>query len=152
MRKSFFLPFLVTSLAALGLFLSPLYAQRQSSRTRNRSTTTSSKSNDTYTVVQIGDDFRVINSSDLKEEKKRIEDDYKKLVKEWEDRKKIDPDAERPTKPIVKIKMSNFKTQTIANEYARQLQEEADKKNPNRKKKQGYGSGLPFPAPRPRSR
>jgi hypothetical protein len=92
--------------------------------TRNNST-----ANETYLVVQIGDEYKVVPKSRLKDEQKRIEEDYKKAFKEWQDLRKIEPDAKRPVKYIIKRIGTPFQTEKIAQEEVQRLKDEAANKD-----------------------
>jgi len=76
-------------------------------------------------------EYKVINSSQYKDEERRLKDAYKQKLKEWKDLKKIEPTAPMPVKPTIKKIGDTFQTQKIAQEYAQKLNdEEADKDNP----------------------
>ena len=56
---------------------------------------------ETWAIVQIGDDFKVISTSQIKSEQKKITDDYNAAMKKYKEDKKKDPDAEKPVKAEV---------------------------------------------------
>jgi hypothetical protein len=75
-------------------------------------------------VIEVGGEYRAIRTSTLKDEKKRIEDDYKKALELWQDEVKVDSKAKRPTKKTIIVKKSGFKTQKGADECVQKLKEE----------------------------
>ena len=78
-------------------------------------------------------EYKVINTSQYKDEERRLKDAYKQKLKEWKDLKKIEPTTPMPVKPTIKKIGDTFQTQKIAQEYAQKLNdEEADKDNPAR--------------------
>jgi hypothetical protein len=83
--------------------------------------------NEQYAVVEIGDEIKSIRVSDIPNEKKRVAEDYKKAMKEWNDLKKSDPQAERPPKLSVKTLKQGFNTQKGADEYRDKLLEKTGK-------------------------
>ncbi len=85
--------------------------------------------NDTYMVIKITDEnktdnkieFKVVTSTQYKDEEKRVKDDNAEKLKEWQDLIKTDPQTPRPSKIlIVKVK-TGYQTQKIAQEYADKL-------------------------------
>jgi hypothetical protein len=91
---------------------------------------------ETYMVVKIGDEYKVLGTTRLKDEEKRIKDEYNTKYKEWQDEKKSDPQAPRPVKPTIKKIKTGYLTQKVAQEYADKLKEEgkADEKPKEAKK------------------
>jgi hypothetical protein len=104
---------------------------------------------ETYIVIQIKDDkleYKAITKTTLKDETKRITDDYNQRYKEWKDEVKSDPKAPRPKKPIIKtMPGATFETQKGADDYAKKLQDEEDEKNG---KKTDNPAGTPVVPPR----
>jgi hypothetical protein len=103
--------------------LSPSHAFAQSGSRAPRGS--SANANDTYYVVQIGEEYKVVAKSRFKDEQKRLDDDYKKALKEWLDRRRIEPDAKRPVKLIIKKIGTPFQTEKVAQEEAQKLKDEA---------------------------
>ena len=66
----------------------------------HRTPTGSSSQNENWCVVQEGDEFKPIRSTDLTNEKKRLADQYKADMKKWKADKVKDPDAPKPHKLI----------------------------------------------------
>jgi hypothetical protein len=83
------------------------------------------KTNETFIVVQIGDDKKIIHASELTTEKKRVADDYKKAMDDYKTAHKTDKNAEKPKKLIVKKLPKTFKTQQDAQDYLDKLDEKA---------------------------
>jgi len=84
---------------------------------------------ETFIVVKIGDDYKAIGKSTLKNERKRVDDEYATKVKEWHDLRKTDPTAPHPVKPIIKIIGTPYETQKIAQKAADDLKDEAANKD-----------------------
>jgi hypothetical protein len=123
MKKSLLLP-LVACFAVLLAMSVPAAAQPRTPRSTPRPSTSS---NQTYIVIQIGDDYKVIESSRLKDEEKDVKKKYQDEMKRWADEKKTDPKAERPKKVTIKKYPTTFKTQEGAQKYRDQLLEKNDK-------------------------
>ncbi len=125
--KKFLGPFVALALlAAVGLGLMSNEAQAAGGRPAAGGKT--GKQDETYMVIQVGEEFRAIRTSSLKDEEKKVADDYKDAMKAWRDAKKSDPKAPRPAKLIVVKKKSNFETEEGAKKYIDTLQDDADKK------------------------
>jgi hypothetical protein len=88
---------------------------------------------ETYIVIKITDErveYKAITQTSLKEERKRIEDDYKQRYKEWLDARKTDPNIPRPVKPIIRtMPGATFQTQKGAQDYADKFNKEEEEKN-----------------------
>jgi hypothetical protein len=148
-----------TLVAASICFLSPLAANAQ----RGGGSTTNQK----YLVVQIIDPskdvasdprnpngnvtssqnqyeqmYKVIPSTQLRDENKRIDEEYKKLMDEWADKKQTDPQTPKPVKAKIKT-LKTFHTQSIADEYRKKLIEDAIKKESD--KPAAADAGKPAP-------
>ena len=93
------------------------------------------KQDETVYVVQIGDEYKAIKKSDYRNEEKKLEEDYKQAIKEWQDSRKLDPKAPRPPKPIMK-KKGTFQTDKVAQDFIDKLKEEDEKKAGGKEKKQ----------------
>jgi hypothetical protein len=79
-------------------------------------------------------EYKVINTSQYKDEEKRLKDAYNVKLKEWKDLKKTEPTAPMPVKPIIKKIGTPYLTQKVAQEYVDKLKdEEAEKEDPNAK-------------------
>jgi cell division protein FtsX len=127
MKKSFRAAIaLAFSVFAL-LFLVPPGANAQDRRSRS-----GSNNNETYLVIRVTDEnkaenkveYKVVSTSQLKTEEKRVKDDYAQKLKEWHDLIKIDPQTPRPVPPVIKKYPKIFGTQKIAQEYADKLKDE----------------------------
>jgi hypothetical protein len=84
--------------------------------------------NETYMVIRITDDwkdpkyeYKVIATSALRDEEKRISDENDQRLIEWNDEKKNDPQTPRPTKISLKKLKTGYQIQRIAQEYADKL-------------------------------
>jgi hypothetical protein len=80
------------------------------------------KIKETYTVISIGDEIKVVTKSEVKNEQKRIEDEYKQDMKLYQDSKKIknkkDAATDKPpVKKTIKILKSNIKTLEEAEKF-----------------------------------
>jgi hypothetical protein len=122
MKRSLAVSGFVAVVVGLGLLGVAQQARGQTSSKPHPSKTSSSKTQ-SFTVVQIGDEYKVINSSSLADEKKRVNDDNKKKRDEWEDERKADPSLKRPVTLVVKVIKSGFKTQKGADEFVVKLKE-----------------------------
>ena len=100
MKKSLVISLSAAIIFAAGLVFVPTIAQAQSKHSSSGKGNV--KQDETVYVVQIGDEYKAIKKSDRQTEKKKLEDDYKQAIKEWQDSRKLDPKASRPTKPIWK--------------------------------------------------
>ena len=81
---------------------------------------------ESYSVVQVGDEIRVVRKSELANLKKSVAEDYKRDMKIYQDSKK-GKDKAATTKPIkseVKILKQTCKTEQEANEYRDKLMAE----------------------------
>jgi hypothetical protein len=128
MKKSLVLSLISAVVVAVGL-CQPSYAP-SSHRSSSRSSSTTKT--DTWIIVKIGDDYKTIRQADLKQEEKRLKDDYTQKIKEWQDLKKSDPKAEKPVQVAIKRVGPTFKTQKGADQYRQDLDEKegkGDKKN-----------------------
>lgn len=90
--------------------------------------------NETYAVVQVGEDIKVVSNSEKATLKKRADDDYKADLKKYNDDKKNknNHDASTSKKPDkkdyeVKILKANIKTQDEAQKFADEKNKERDK-------------------------
>jgi hypothetical protein len=83
----------------------------------------STSKTESYMVVEVGGEYKVIRTSALKDEKKRLEDDYKKAVDLWQDEIKAGSKSDRPVKKIILVKKGGFKTQKGADDYVAKLKE-----------------------------
>jgi hypothetical protein len=83
---------------------------------------------DSYIVVQINDEskseYKVVSSSQMKSEKKRIADEYKGRVKAWNDDRKTDPTIPKPVQATLKIMKDGFETQEGADRYKKKLEDD----------------------------
>jgi len=123
------------SIFALSLVV-PSEAQAQPRGSRN-SSRGSTNGNETYLVVKITDpnrpehkvDYRVVNTSQFKDEERRLKDDYNKAIVEWKDLKKTEPTAPMPVKATIKKIGTPYHSQKIAQDYATKLMTEEDNKD-----------------------
>jgi hypothetical protein len=90
--------------------------------------------NETYSVVQIGDEIKVVSASEKKTLIKKLEDDYKLDTKKYADAKKDKKNADanslkKPDKKdyTIKVLKANFKTQEDAQKFADDKIKERDK-------------------------
>jgi hypothetical protein len=83
----------------------------------------SSAKTQSYMVIQIDSEYKVISSSSFNDEKKRLADDYKAKRGAWEDERKVNPDAKPPVQSAIKTIKTGFKTQKWADEYVAKLKE-----------------------------
>ncbi|MGA2798387.1 MAG: hypothetical protein ABSE63_12465 [Thermoguttaceae bacterium] len=107
-------------------------ADRASASTK----TTPGAKNETYYVVQIGEDIKVVTNTEKTSIKKKSEDDYKSDLKKYNDAKKDkkNADANSLKKPDrkdydVKVFPKTFKTQDEAQKFADDKIKERDKGN-----------------------
>jgi hypothetical protein len=122
MKKSLLLSFFVAISLVGGACLSALAADHHSSSSSPRPGKGAS-SNQTYVVVQIGEEYKVLDSSRINDEKKDLKKKYEEKMKEWQDLRKSDPKLERPVRLNLRIIKSGFKTQKGADEYRQTLEE-----------------------------
>ena len=137
MKKSI-LPDIALSLSVFALsFLWPSGAFAQHGHGTGR--TSNNNTNDKYLVIKITDDskvdYKVIPTSQYKDEEKRVKDEYTQKVKEWHDLRKIDPQTPQPVRPVIKKMGNTFETQKIAQEYANKLKDEEANKDSDPKTK-----------------
>ncbi len=121
-----------------GVFILSASAKAQSHHNR---TTTKSKV-ESYVVVKISgqtrtgapagdqaaaaDEYKVFSTTALATEEKRIKDDNKKKLEEWEDARRADPSLERPVRVRIKRIASGFKTQEGAQKYIDEIKEKEE--------------------------
>ena len=105
----------------------------------------SSTKTQTYLVVKIVDEsktnsrndskpemkteYRVIPTTQFKDEEKRLKDEYAKRRLKWLDEKKTDPTKPMPVRPTIKKIGTPYQTQEGAQEYADKLRDEAEGKD-----------------------
>lgn len=120
MRKS-----IVFVTAMAGMFVACLMIASVSAATKRAAATATPKA-ETYSVVQIGDDIKVVKKSELAALKKSNTEEYKKAVKEYNAAKKEaakskdkdKPALEKPVKrKIVDLAKKTFKTEQDANTW-----------------------------------
>ncbi|MGA2621883.1 MAG: hypothetical protein ABSF26_30140 [Thermoguttaceae bacterium] len=118
---------LVSLLVAAAVVVGGVFVLPASALAEVKHTKTSNKSKvETYVVVKVGDDYKVLSTSSLAAEEKRIKEDNKKKQQEWEDTRRADPSIERPVPVKLKRIESGFKTQEGAQKYIEKLQEKED--------------------------
>ena len=99
----------------------------------------------TYLVVKIVDEsktnsrndskpemkteYRVIPTTQFKDEEKRLKDEYAKRRLKWLDEKKTDPTKPMPVRPTIEKIGTPYQTQKGAEEYADKLRDEAEGKD-----------------------
>jgi hypothetical protein len=86
-------------------------------------TSKSANKTESYMVVEVKGEYRVISSSAMKDETKRLDEDYKKAIALWEDENQAGAQKPKPIKPKVIVKKRGFKTHEGADEYLRALKE-----------------------------
>jgi hypothetical protein len=81
-----------------------------------------------WTVLKIGDEYKVVKLTDVTAETKKAEDDYKAKMKEYLDAKKADPSAtpDKPNHVVPKKTGKVFKSQEEAQTYIDDLKKKAD--------------------------
>ena len=123
--KQFLLPAVTLSVSIFALsVIAPVEAYAGGAHRNNYT------ASETYMVIKVGDEYKVVPTSRLKDEEKRVKDEYAEKLKEWQDLRRIDPGALRPQKVAVKKIKTGYLTQKIAQEYADKLRDEAaDKDN-----------------------
>jgi hypothetical protein len=92
--------------------------------------------NETYSVIQIGEDIKVVTTSEKTSLTKKAQDDYKTDLKKYQDAKKDkkNTDANSLKMPdkkdyTVKVLKASFKTQDDAQKFADDKINERDKGN-----------------------
>jgi hypothetical protein len=146
MKRSLLPPAVATLVATSICFLAPLAANAQ--RPAKGGTT-----NQKFLVIQIIDPsketatdtrntagnqnynanlyeqmYKVIPSTQLRDETKRLDEEYKKRVEEWEDKKQTDPTIPKPVKARIKT-LKTFHTQNVADDYRKKLIDDLTKKD-----------------------
>lgn len=135
MKKMFPLAVTAAALVVAALVFSSTEAFGQPHRKTGpgplRPSAPGAKTNETYMVIKVGDDYRAIRTTDLSEEKKRVKEDYDQAMKEWHDAKKIDANAKAPVRQTILTIQSGFKTMKGAEEYIA-VREKKEGKDPSR--------------------
>ncbi len=91
------------------------------------------KANETYCVIQIGEDIKVASSSETNNLKKKAKDDFKADLKKYNDDKKDkknhDANLKKPEEKdyVVKVLKLGFKAQEDAQKFADDKIKERDK-------------------------
>jgi hypothetical protein len=124
MKKSVLISFAATAAFAACLLFVPQEASAQRPGGGGKA---GAKQDETVYVIQVGDEYKKVKRSELTTEKKKVEDDYKQALKEWQDIRKSDPKAPRPVKPLIKQK-GTFQTDIGAQEFIDKLKEDDEKK------------------------
>ncbi|MGA2064026.1 MAG: hypothetical protein ABSG86_03605 [Thermoguttaceae bacterium] len=122
MKRSKLLSGAVAVVMGLGLLAVTGRAWAQSSSHTSSHTKTKTKT-ESYMVVELGGQYKVISASTLKDEKKRVEEDNKKAIELWQDEVKAGSKTEAPVKKKLIVKKAGFKTQKGADEYVQVLKE-----------------------------
>ena len=123
--KKFFLSAVAISVSMFAWSLAAPSAAYAAGSPKNANT----PKNETYIVIKVGDEYKVIGTSHYKDEQKKATDDYTQKLKEWKDERKTDPNAPHPVKAIIKRIGTPYETQKIAQEYADKLKKEAEDKD-----------------------
>jgi hypothetical protein len=88
------------------------------SRTTAGTSRSARGANETYAVIEIGDDIQAVLKSEINSLKKHIDEEYKKEMKEYQVAKKgkdnHSANMSKPVKKVVKILKSSFKTKEEA--------------------------------------
>jgi len=124
MKKSL-LPTIAISVSAFAILLlssSGAYGQPRPGSSRSGKSGTT---NETYMVIQIGDEYKVVTTTQYKDEEKKVREENEQKMTEWKDEIKNDPKAPRPQKVVIKKLKTGYKVQKIAQEYADKLKDEA---------------------------
>ena len=102
--------------------------------THGRPATAAKAANETYAVVQVGEDIKVVSSSEKATLKKKADEDYKADLKKYnEDKKgKNNHDTSASKKPDkkdydIKVLKASFKTQEEAQKFADEKIKEREK-------------------------
>jgi hypothetical protein len=133
------LSFVLFLVIAGGVLLAPAGGLAQTTRKSPKPIKPSTKpAVQAYTVIQVGDECKVILTSDLAAEKKKVADQYKDDMKQWQKDKKDDPNAPKPAKLVVKVIKGGFKDKAEADKRCADEQEKVDKK---KEAKSGAGTG-----------
>ncbi len=143
MGQSFRIGFMISGLIALSILLalpnsSRAYQLTTPNRTGNmkQAIPGAHKANETYDVVLVGNDvagydIQVVAKSGLNTLKKKLEDEYKQDVKQYQDAKKDknhrDLNLPKPVKKTIKTLKSNFKSLAEAQKFADEKIQERDK-------------------------
>jgi len=123
--KNSLLPAVALSFSAFAILLissSGAYGQPRPGGSRAGKNGTAT--NETYMVIQIGDEIKVVSNTQYKDEDKRVKEENKQKMTEWKDELKNDPKAPRPQNVVIKKLKTGYKLQKIAQEYADKLNDE----------------------------
>lgn len=129
MKKRVLLPVLPAILIAAMVSFVPTAAQAQRSKPIGKS------ANESYIVIKIGEEYKVITARSFSDEQKQLADKYKDDVKKWQDDIKTDPKTPKPIKQNALKMPKIFKTQEGANKYKDQLVADQEAKNAKKKDK-----------------
>jgi hypothetical protein len=145
--KKFFLPAIALPVSLFALSLLATWEAHAQTPHHTPTKSTAPKV-ETYMVIKVTNEnkdeskgehkieYKAIATSQLKDEKKKAEDDYKQKLKEAHDLRKTDPTTPMPKKIKIQVLKRDYETQKIAQEYADKLKdEEADKGNVGTKPK-----------------
>jgi hypothetical protein len=124
MSRSCFLS-LVSGAVLMAVLVPPAGASSSPSHHSSSTKSSSSKPHETYAVIQIGEEYKVISQSQISSEQKRVADKYTQDMKSWKDSKKKDK-GEKPEKLTVKVLKRSLRTQQDAQEYCDKLKEKKD--------------------------
>jgi hypothetical protein len=132
MKKS-----LLLSFAAVVLLLGACLSVASAAGSR------SSTPRENWAVIQIGENYEVIQTSQLNDKKKELKKKYDEELKKYNDRRKLDPSVERPQKETLTVIQKGFSTQEVAKELCDKLiKEKEDKeKEAEKDKEKGKGTG-----------
>ena len=136
--KKFLLPAIVLSVSLFAQSLlvpSPAYAVGGTGKSKVKT-----NAPETYIVIKVTDDnkteknekkieYKAIAKSQLKDERKRGDDEYKTKTKEWHDLRKTDPSAPAPKRIKIQVIQSDYETQKIAQDYADKKNKELEDKD-----------------------
>ncbi|MCE5303625.1 MAG: hypothetical protein LLF97_11025 [Planctomycetaceae bacterium] len=122
---------MVSTLAAaalIGIFAGPTLAANP----RHPGKAGATPKAETFMIVQVGDEFRVIPKSSLTELQRSVKDTYQQESKSYQEakkeatKKKEKFDQVKPVKPVVKSIKAGFKDEQQASQEAAKLQEKLD--------------------------
>jgi hypothetical protein len=92
---------------------------------------------ETYVVIQIGEEFKAIPSSQLAAEKKRVAEDYKRDMETYKDNmKKTGKDKVEISKPVKKkvtVLKTSCKNKEAVDDYIKKLSQDKDEPKPKKK-------------------
>ncbi len=120
--------YILFTLTLLGGIAGSILLTPASSLAQSKSSKSTKKGPDTWAVVQVGDDIKVIHTGEINGAKKKVTDDYNAAMKKYTEEKRSNPKADKPVKVKFSVLRRGIKSEEEADDFRDKKLDEADKK------------------------